>query len=81
MAGVWSVRVLVLIVQLSEFRAVAENTRLVRHIFPRLRAFGDRLPASSKPAMEAPLRNRSTRFGAFEVDLRSGELYTSTASA
>ena len=25
--------------------------------------------------MEAPLRTRKTRFGAFEVDLRSGELY------
>jgi DNA-binding winged helix-turn-helix (wHTH) protein len=25
--------------------------------------------------MEAPLRTRKTRFGAFELDLRSGELY------
>src|SRR5271167_9757 len=30
---------------------------------------------SSKPAMEAPLRTRKTRFGAFEVDLHSGEVY------
>jgi eukaryotic-like serine/threonine-protein kinase len=28
-----------------------------------------------KPAMEATARNRRTRFGAFEVDLRSGEVY------
>jgi DNA-binding winged helix-turn-helix (wHTH) protein/tetratricopeptide (TPR) repeat protein len=75
MVGVWSVRVLVLIVQLSEFRVVAGNTRLVWHIFLRSQVFGDRLPASSSPAMEAPLRTRKTRFGAFEVDLRSGELY------
>ena len=46
-----------------------------RHIFVRPNAFGDRLPVSSKPSMEAPLRTRKTRFGAFELDLRSGELY------
>lgn len=46
-----------------------------RHIFVRPKAFGDRLPVSSKPSMEAPLRTRKTRFGAFELDLRSGELY------
>lgn len=46
-----------------------------RHIFVRPNAFGGRLPVSSKPSMEAPLRTRKTRFGAFELDLRSGELY------
>ncbi len=46
-----------------------------RHIFVRPKAFGDRLPVSSKPSMEAPLRTRKTRFGAFELELRSGELY------
>jgi DNA-binding winged helix-turn-helix (wHTH) protein/tetratricopeptide (TPR) repeat protein len=72
MVGVWSVCVLVLIVQLFEFRGVPGNSGTYffnpgqlmidyRHI--------------RKPAMEATARNRRTRFGAFEVDLRSGEVH------
>jgi eukaryotic-like serine/threonine-protein kinase len=75
MAEVWSANVLVLTVQLSEFRGVAGGVfrdgtysfiskRLVveyRHV--------------TKPAMEAVPQTRRTRFGAYEVDLRSGEIY------
>ena len=40
------------------------------------RPIGDRRDAHLRsPAMEAPPRTRRTRFGAFEVDLRSGELH------
>jgi eukaryotic-like serine/threonine-protein kinase len=72
MVGVWSVGVLVLIVQLFEFRGVAGNSGTY--------SFGPKLLVieyrhARKPAMEANARTRRTRFGAFDVDLRSGEVH------
>jgi hypothetical protein len=46
MVSVWSVTVLVLIVQLFEFRGVAGNMPSAPHIFPS-KAIGDNLPARS----------------------------------
>jgi eukaryotic-like serine/threonine-protein kinase len=72
MVGVWSVTVLVLIVQLFEFRGPAGNSGTY--------SFGPKQLVIDyrqirRPAMESIVRTRGTRFGAFEVDLRSGEVY------
>jgi eukaryotic-like serine/threonine-protein kinase len=72
MVAVWSAHVLVLIVQLLEFKGVAGDSGTY--------SFGPEQLVidyrhSRKPAMEATARTRRTRFGAFEVDLRSGEVY------
>jgi DNA-binding response OmpR family regulator len=72
MAGGWSARVLVLIVQLFEFKGVAGNS--ATYSFGPKQLVIDYRHAQ-KPAMEAADRTRRTRFGPFEVDLRSGELY------
>jgi len=71
MAWLWSVPALVLIVQLFEFKGVAGNPGT--HFFGPKQLVID-YPHTRKPAMEATARTRKTRFGAFEVDLRSGEL-------
>jgi DNA-binding winged helix-turn-helix (wHTH) protein len=72
MVGVWSVPVLVLIVQLFEFKGVAGNSGT--YSFGRIQLVIDCRQAR-KSAMEATARPRRTRFGAFEVDLLSGEVY------
>jgi hypothetical protein len=46
MVGVWSADVLVVTVQLSDFRGVAEGTRFGRHIFFYQQAIGDKVPPS-----------------------------------
>jgi len=71
MVGVWSVPVLALIVQLFEFKGVV-GTVLTLSVVKRLVID---CPHAREPAMEATARNHRTRFGAFEVDLRSGELH------
>ena len=75
MAEVWSANVLVLTVQLSEFRGVAGGVfrdGTYSFISKRLVVEYRRV---TKPAMEAVPQTRRTRFGAYEVDLRSGEIY------
>jgi DNA-binding winged helix-turn-helix (wHTH) protein/tetratricopeptide (TPR) repeat protein len=72
MVGVLSVPVLVLSLQLFEFKGVAGNSGI--HSFGPKQLVID-YPHTRKPAMEATARTRRTRFGAFEVDLRSGELH------
>jgi eukaryotic-like serine/threonine-protein kinase len=72
MAGVWSVRALILIVQLFEFRGVAGNSGTYP-FGPEQLVIDCR--QARKPAMESPARTRRTSFGPFEVDLRSGEVY------
>jgi hypothetical protein len=71
MAGLWSVHVLSLIVQLFEFRGVVGNSGTY--------SFGPKQLVvehrdARKPAMEATVRSRRTRFGVFDADLRSGEV-------
>lgn len=63
--------VLVLFVRLFELKGVAGN----RHDSFGAKVIGGKLPARSKSAMEVTGRARRARFAAFEVDLRSGELY------
>jgi TolB-like protein/DNA-binding winged helix-turn-helix (wHTH) protein/Tfp pilus assembly protein PilF len=72
MVGVWSAHVLVLIVQLSEFGGVAGSSGTYS-FDPKQLVIDCR--HGRKPAMEATARNHRTRFGAFDVDLRSGELH------
>ena len=75
MAGIWSTNGLVLMVQVFEFRRVTwERTWSGTYSFG-LKTIGATLPASRDPAMEVTGRNRKMRFGAFDVDLRSGELH------
>ncbi len=76
MVGGWSQHVLHLIVQLVQFRCVAGNTRFRT---PHIASAPEQLVVDSrqarKPAMKATAGIRKTRFGAYEMDLRSGELY------
>ena len=76
MVGAWSLHVLHLIAQLIEFRGVAGNTLFgTAHIA----SAPEQLVVDSRQtrtlAMKATAGTRKTRFGAYEVDLRSGELY------
>jgi DNA-binding winged helix-turn-helix (wHTH) protein/tetratricopeptide (TPR) repeat protein len=75
MAEVWSVAVLVLTVQLGEFRGVAGGARLDRQYFLISKQSVVEYRHVRKPVMEAAPQTRRTRFGPYEVDLRSGELY------
>src|SRR4029077_17895786 len=76
MAGAWSARVLLLIVELFEFRLVAGTNTGAANKSLRAALLVDRLPPEThRLVMEATAPNRRTHFGAFEVDLRSGELY------
>jgi DNA-binding winged helix-turn-helix (wHTH) protein/tetratricopeptide (TPR) repeat protein len=75
MAEAWSANVLVLTAQLGEFRGVAGGVcRDGTYSF-----IGKQLVVEychvTKLAMEAAPQTRRTRFGPYEVDLRSGELY------
>jgi len=75
MAGVWSTHDFDLTVKLTEFRQVAAGD-----LTGRRRFFHDRKQAVVKyrpnhqAAMQVTTRTRWARFGAFETDLRSGEL-------
>ncbi len=73
MVEVWSVPVFHLIMQLSEFRGLVQNA----HCSGTNQATvvdSARLERPG-PAMESSVRPPRTRFGAFEVDLRAGEVY------
>ena len=57
MAAAWSAPVLVLIVQLFEFRDVAGNMRPVRHILLLPAVIGGRLPPHSDVCHDSPRQN------------------------
>ena len=75
MAEAWSTDVLVLTVQLSEFRGVAGGVCRDGTYFFMGKQLVVEYRHVTNPAMEAAPQTRKTRFGPFEVDLRSGELY------
>jgi len=68
------VPVLALIVQLIEFRGVAWERGIGPEHLPRAKQLVIEY-RTLDAAMEATSPTRATRFGAFEVDLRSGEVY------
>ena len=65
---------LFLIVQAYELRGVVGNTDWFWHNIAS-EVIGDKLPSRSKVAMEPTVRTRKVRFGAFDVDLRLGQLH------
>jgi eukaryotic-like serine/threonine-protein kinase len=75
MANVWSVDVLVLTVQLSEFTGVARGCAPGSTYFFISKQSVIEYGHFRKPAMESAPQTRKTRFGPFEVDLRSGEVH------
>ncbi|MGD0403183.1 MAG: winged helix-turn-helix domain-containing protein [Candidatus Acidiferrales bacterium] len=75
MANAWSANVLVLTVQLDEFRGVAGGVcRDGTYVF-RGKQLVVKYRHVTNLAMEAAPQTRRTRFGPFEVDLRSGEIH------
>ncbi|MGB8522097.1 MAG: winged helix-turn-helix domain-containing protein [Candidatus Acidiferrales bacterium] len=75
MAEVWSTDVLVLTIHLSEFTGVAGGVCRDGTYFFISKRLVVEYRHVTKPAMEAAPQTRRTRFGPYEVDLRSGELY------
>src|ERR1700689_5168840 len=75
MAEAWSTDVLVLTVQLSEFRGVAGGVCRDGTYFFISKQLVIEYRHVTKPVMEAVPQTRRTRFGPYEVDLRSGEIH------
>jgi eukaryotic-like serine/threonine-protein kinase len=72
MVWVWSASVPHLIVQLFEFSGLVENAHWLRY---KIKATVVDSAILESAAMDSTVRNHRTRFGAFEVDLRAGEIY------
>ncbi len=75
MAGLWSVGVPVLTVQLSEFMGVAGARAWAGTYSFMIWQLVIECRHVCKPVMEAVPQTRKTSFGPYEVDLRSGEVH------